>query len=508
MTGLFLTLLALVVSGYVMAYTPETANAVWLVQLCLLLVGVVLVWYTLHWMERGLLGPLQAVRDWAARVRAGDLSARVSAGEHGEFADLVDDVNMLGDDLQALSRDMESQVMAQTENLQQKTRSLEMLYDVAASINVSRDLNDLLARFLRTLSDAMGARAASIRLAEGDQLRLITSTGVEQSDGMVSSRPMATRDCLCARVATEGYTRIENWQAGCCGEIAAGLVTERSPLKMVIVPLQYRNRTFGVYNLFVEEHKLARHEDVVVLLTSLGQHLGMAIERAGLDQETERLSRMEERTRLAHELHDSLAQTLASIRFQIRILDETLHQQDDIAVWEKLETVEASVDEAYGELRELIARFRAPIDEHGLVPSIEKIVQRFKKESGILTFFHNDLGDTELPESVELQVVRIVQEALNNARKHSDANAVRVMIRHENGKYRVLIEDDGRGFGTPTMRGRPGEHLGLTIMRERAERIGGELKIESDPNEGTRIHLVFRYPPAEGVPNEARAAGQ
>jgi two-component system nitrate/nitrite sensor histidine kinase NarX len=217
---------------------------------------------------------------------------------------------------------------------------------------------------------------------------------------------------------------------------------------------------------------------------------------------------MEERTRLAHELHDSLAQTLASIRIQIRILDETLHQQDESAVWNHLETGESSVDEAYGELRELIARFRAPIDEHGLVPSIEKIVQRFKKESGILTFFHNDLVDTDLPENMELQVVRIVQEALNNARKHSDANAVRVMIRHENDEYRVLIEDDGIGFGTPAANGRPGEHLGLTIMRERAERIGGKLKIESDPNEGTRIHLVFRHPPdddADGA-KKTRAA--
>jgi two-component system nitrate/nitrite sensor histidine kinase NarX len=459
-------------------------------------------------MERGLLAPLQAVRDWAARVRKGDLSARVAAAEDEEFSDLVADVNMLGDDLQALSRDMESQVMAQTESLEQKTRSLEMLYDVAASINVSRDLNDLLARFLRTLSDAMGARAASIRLVEGDALRLVTSTGVEGHEGMVETRPLDTTGCLCAEVATKGYTRFEDWQAGCCGGVAARLATERSPLKMVVVPLQYRNRTFGVYNLFIEEHKLARHEDIIVLLTSLGQHLGMAIERAGLDKETERLSRMEERTRLAHELHDSLAQTLASIRIQIRILDETLHQQDESAVWNHLETVESSVDEAYGELRELIARFRAPIDEHGLVPSIEKIVQRFKKESGILTFFHNDLVGTDLPENMELQVVRIVQEALNNARKHSDANAVRVMIRHENDEYRVLIEDDGIGFGTPAANGRPGEHLGLTIMRERAERIGGKLKIESDPNEGTRIHLVFRHPPdddADGA-KKTRAA--
>ena len=393
-----------------------------------------------------------------------------------------------------------------------KTRSLELLYDVAASINVSRDLDDLLVRFINTLSDTLGAVAASIRLTDDNgQLRLVTSFGVDP--GQLSGPADLSADhCVCGKVMQQGHLQeqidIERC-CECCGIIAEDFPDKRD-LRMVVVPLQYRNHVFGVLALYVEQNKLAVHEDIVVLLTSLGQHLGMAIERAGLDKETERLSRYEERTSLAHELHDSLAQTLASLRFQIRTLDETMHQGRESAVWEKLEGVETSIDEAYMELRELIARFRAPIVDHaGLAPSIEKIVQRFKQSSGILTFFYNDLGDEQLPEGIQPQVVRIVQEALTNVRKHSQATAVRVMIRKDKqGHYRVLIEDDGIGFDLPASR-RPasgGEHIGLAVMRERAEQINGELRVESEVGEGTRVHLTFGRAQQDKQHNELKRA--
>ncbi len=492
--GLWLSLAALAAAGAVAVRFPETVGMVWLVQIVLTLAAAAIAWTALSGVQRCLLGPLESLRHWAARMRVGDFSARVTQVPGSAFADLVEDVNRVGDELQVLSRDMESKVQKQTESLEQKTRSLELLYDVAASINVSRDIKDLLSRFLRTLSDVIGARGAAVRLADGEgRLQLVSSVGLDEDIAEHEKCPPSP-ECLCLRVLQEGNIQSRDDLTSCCGELGRRLF-ESDDLRLVVVPLQYRNRTFGVYNLFVDEKQLAAHEDVIVLLTSLGQHLGMAIERAGLDKETERLSRMEERNRLANELHDSLAQTLASLRFQVRVLDETLHQRDESATWQKLEQVENNLDEAYRELRELIARFRAPIDQPTLAPSIEKIIQRFKEESGILTFFHNALGDALLPENVELQVVRIVQEALNNVRKHSNANAVRVMMRREpDGLYRVLIEDDGVGFDRPRKSDSPGERIGLSIMRERAKDIGGKLTIESEPSEGTRVHLSFRYP--------------
>jgi two-component system nitrate/nitrite sensor histidine kinase NarX len=93
-----------------------------------------------------------------------------------------------------------------------------------------------------------------------------------------------------------------------------------------------------------------------------------------------------------------------------------------------------------------------------------------------------------------MQVVRIIQESLTNTRKHSQAQHVRVLVHcNEEGDFRTLIEDDGVGFGDAVLDGSPGEHVGLSIMQERAQRLGGALRIESEPGEGTRIELTFHH---------------
>ena len=102
--------------------------------------------------------------------------------------------------------------------------------------------------------------------------------------------------------------------------------------------------------------------------------------------------------------------------------------------------------------------------------------------------------DRTLPAILEMQVVRIIQESLANIRKHSKAHNVRVLLHcNENGDFRALIEDDGVGIGDTVLEGSPGEHVGLSIMQERAQRLGGALRIESEPGEGTRIELTFHH---------------
>ena len=207
---------------------------------------------------------------------------------------------------------------------------------------------------------------------------------------------------------------------------------------------------------------------------------------------------MEERTRLANELHDSLAQSLASLKFQVRVLDETLHSGEESALWEELECIENSLDEAYTELRELIAHFRAPIDKRGLVPAVEQAIERFRRNSQISAFLQLEWNKTKLPAEVEMQVLRIIQEALANIRKHSQANAVRVLMRatpeHD---FMVMIEDDGIGIQNKVIEGGPGEHLGLKILEERAARLHGRIRIESEIGEGTCITLTFPLPVEE-----------
>ncbi len=201
--------------------------------------------------------------------------------------------------------------------------------------------------------------------------------------------------------------------------------------------------------------------------------------------------RAQERTYLAHELHDSLAQTLASVRYYIRNLDHAIQGGDECEIFELLETVENNVEIANKELRELINRFRGPMEEEDLIPALENITLKFKAETAINAVFQNRLSDIECSQLVTAQVVRIVQEALANIRKHADATMVRVMVHQESESIHLLVEDDGIGFDQKKVAADCANHFGLKTMAERATRTNGSFNIDSIPGEGTRVQLTF-----------------
>ncbi|MGD8615275.1 MAG: GAF domain-containing protein [Gammaproteobacteria bacterium] len=469
----------------------------------LLIAGVVLLSFAFHLARRDLLAPLGQLHAWVVQMRNGQLSARLPESGHPNFNQLYRDINALGERLETLSLDLQSEVEQQTHRIQQKTHSLEILYDVAANINAARDLEDLLTRFLHTLKDVVDARAGIVRMLTTDgKMQLVASSGL--SPKVVQQEQLiGVERCLCGKAAQTGEVYALN-DLQSCGQFAGRPFFENDNVEMIAIPLRYRGKTLGVYNLFTAQRGLVEQEDMKNLLTSIGHHLGMAIEKSRLDEEANLLSIMEERTRLANELHDSLAQSLASLKFQVRVLDETLHSGKEAALWQELERIENSLDEAYTELRELIAHFRAPVHKRGLIPAIQQAVERFRRNSRISAFLQLEWDNAELPAEVEIQVLRIVQEALANIRKHSEANAVRVLMRagRKGSDYMVLIEDDGIGFQDKALSGGPGEHLGLKILRERAARIGGKLKIESESGEGTRVILRFPQPREESPLNQ------
>ncbi|MCK4708319.1 MAG: histidine kinase, partial [Gammaproteobacteria bacterium] len=189
----------------------------------------------------------------------------------------------------------------------------------------------------------------------------------------------------------------------------------------------------------------------------------------------------------------SLAQTLASMRLQVRVLDEMLHQDDEATTWQQLERIENTVDEANTELRGLISHFQAPIRKQALVPAVQDIVKRFRLDSDIHIFFQHTINNSlDLSDKYHLEVIRIIQEALNNLRKHSEANVARIMIRRTNkDRLHILIEDDGIGLKTLPENSKPGEQIGLKSMKERASRLKADFAMESEPGEGTRITFEF-----------------
>jgi two-component system nitrate/nitrite sensor histidine kinase NarX len=266
-------------------------------------------------------------------------------------------------------------------------------------------------------------------------------------------------------------------------------------LTLITIPVRYSGKTLGVFHLLLDDTDLIEKKEIIQLFTSIGRHLGIVVEKVKLENNARRLSIIKERTSLANELHDSLAQTLASLRYQVTMVEETVGQSRDRTGILQIRTIKEGLDQANSQLRELLAHFRTRMDERGLLPAIGTLVERFEKQTGIAVYFQNEVTEPILSPAVEVQVLHIVQEALSNIRKHSQANNVRVLIRSdENGNYYVLVEDDGQGIQGHDEEAGPGEHVGLSIMKERAERISGTFSIETEPGEGTRVELRFHAP--------------
>ncbi len=446
-----------------------------------------------------LLNPLAGLEETVTCVCQGEPGAGGALRELGQkagiLANLTRAIDSLNEELADLYEDMDNRVARQTTRLAQKTASIKILYDVAAGINEAESLDSLLLRFLHVLKGMVNGRAATARLVNPDgSRRLVGSIGLDET--RVGDQVATPLDlCLCGNVLASGDILCDNDQRY-CSRVYGRRMFRGDEIAVVTIPLEHRDELLGYYTIFVDKPGIVGREDILELLFSIGHHLGIAVAKHRSDEDALRLSIMEERNSLANELHDSLAQTLASLRLQVNLFEESLAQApipDKARV--DIERLRGGLDEAHRELRSLLVNFRAPMDRRGLVPALERLTASFRQATGLKVLMQNNLRAFELPAAAELQVTRIAQEALANIRKHARAQTVRVLLttKMEGGQV-LLIEDDGVGFQLPESDGQTGEHIGLSIMRERARRMGAELRIESEPEEGTRVEVHFSLP--------------
>jgi len=393
--------------------------------------------------------PLQEITDWASKIRQGDFNARLKLS-HTQFSSTQDDINRFAEWLQSLARQSQEELEHREQLIQHQSDSLRLVYDVTSSLNKTFDAKSFISRYLATFKELSGAKIADAYLHD--------SYGNET---LLSS--------------------LED----------AGAI-KREDENCMVVPLSVKDKLYGEYRLYMDQPVVGLASSTRELLSNIGLNLGMALEKQVQEQDSNMLGRMAERTAFAHELHDSMAQTLASLRFQVRILDDVLQDVTEPRIWEQMETVEKLVDLAHQELRSLIGQFRAPIEVGNLSGGLKKILARFRTESGIPVFFQNQCEDVDFPEETQIAIIRVAQESLKNICKHSKAETVRILLRPlSNGQCMMLIEDDGVGFDNLPLREHAGEHIGLSVMEERATQIGGEFSIESEKGEGTRIVLTF-----------------
>lgn len=254
------------------------------------------------------------------------------------------------------------------------------------------------------------------------------------------------------------------------------------------VPIMVNGRVLALLNLESRRIGAFTGADVAVLETA-ADVLASAIENARLYSRAQEAAVLEERSRLARDLHDSISQQLFSMTLTAQAARAQLEKNPARSA-SQLERLQETANAALKEMRALIFQLRPPaLTEHGLSAALQQHVDGLQHREG-LTIQLQVVGEERNARGIEQAIYRIVQEALNNVVRHAGACKVEVELNLEPEEIRLRITDDGCGFDPLQVKQNGGKHLGLTSMRERAAELNGNLTLDSTPGRGTEIHVV------------------
>ena len=399
-------------------------------------------------------------------------------------------------------RDLEAKVAEKTSELEEKRERLEALYDVTALVAG--------ATTLKALGDGFTARVRRVAHADGVALRwsdeanerflLLASEGLPTSMAE-GEQCLSAGECECGTLAAPYAVRvipIASMQPALIPHCAnAGYAT------LVSIPIRLHDRLMGEVNLFYHA-RIELSPAEISLLEALTAHLAGAMENLRLDALGKEAAVAQERTFIARELHDSIAQSLAFLKIQVRLMHDALASGDPERVQRVLAEIDAGVRESYGDVRELLVHFRTRTQDEDIEPALRTTLKKFEHQSGIAATMQMAGHGMPLAPDLQIQVLHIIQEALSNVRKH--ARAANVWLRVDQApQWRFEVRDDGVGFDADGA-GDDETHVGLRIMAERAERIGATLEVVSTPGHGTSILLALPATAAVPVPVPAASA--
>jgi two-component system nitrate/nitrite sensor histidine kinase NarX len=274
-------------------------------------------------------------------------------------------------------------------------------------------------------------------------------------------------------------------------------MSDRGEQRIVHVPLLDGGETYGMMPLRLPPGR-ALEAWQLELAQTIGRHIGAALAAAERRAEHQRLALLEERSAIARELHDSLAQSLSYTKIQLTRLSAELDQGGSRpAAQAVLEELREGVASAYRQLRELLTTFRMKVGGASFDAALREVIDEFGRRSGIRASVEGELAGVEVSANAQIHVLQIVREALTNVEKHAHARAVAVtLLRGADGSFGVCIDDDGVGIATERS---PAQHFGLDIMRDRAELLGGRLEVSRRIEGGTRVRLDVL---ARGAPKD------
>ena len=392
---------------------------------------------------------------------------------------------------------MSPHTVSDTEKLQRRNRELSILNAIADALNREVDLTRALHVALSQVAELLDLQTGWIWLLRDDTGESYLAAAQNLPPGLAHNPQRMAGSCYCLDTYRAGdMDGAANVNVVTCSRLRE-LASDTAGLRYhASIPLDAHGKRLGVLNVASPDWRELSPDDLQLLYT-VGDLVGLAIERARLFASRAEFGAAEERNRLAREIHDTLAQGLAAITLQLETADALLEAQASTerarqAVTQALALARANLEEARRSVLDLRA---APLEGRTLAEALQALAAETAAKWQVpVRFAAHGAGDP-LPPRVEASLYRLAQEALTNAIRHAQAATVLVELTHGADWVRLVVQDDGHGFDARAI---PKGRYGLIGLNERVRLLGGRLQLESSPGEGTRVQV--------DVPLKGRAA--
>ncbi|MDW5416617.1 histidine kinase [Iodobacter sp. CM08] len=442
------------------------ARLLWLGRIQWISLGVMIcvLLLTLKWLSRSVTRPLIAMAQAATQIRQGDLNIRAPEEGAGEITQLGQAINHMVSELAEGIAELESRVTKKTKALSQNQRSLEFLYRMKQILSDQEPDQATFDQVLNDLGSVIELEHAAICITETEQAPLAFRFAI-----------MPNKD-------------IEHCNQNSCQDCTEAVNQPPQTINRPVFQLSDGRKNYGIMPIQLKpEQVLADWQ--LQLLEAVARQIGTALANAKRKQESHRLALHEERSVIARELHDSLAQSLSYLKIQVVRLQKQFPEA------ERSPTAQAALSElreglngAYRQLRELLNTFRLQMHERGLAAALEQTAQEFTERIGHPILLKNHLMGVELSAHEEIHILQIIREALANIEHHAAAQHAWIGLTWEEHRILVTIEDDGCGISQhPDKK----QHYGLSIMRDRAHSLNGQFNLQRREPSGTLVSLRF-----------------
>ena len=370
--------------------------------------------------------------------------------------------------------------------IQTRTRELKVLYEIARAATRLTDFDTMLDQSLGKVLEIYHAQYGVIQLLskDGKTLELAAHSGL--SDPVVEvMRKLPLAESIARQPILENQVVFMDDVSRRFQEVTA----VDQPKMYLGAPIRAKGEILGVISIS-DTAPIRYSPDEVALLETIANQIGISLESARLRKRSEEAAILEERQRLARDLHDSVTQSLFSLNMLAEGFRRQLPQaqKEDLEEW--FNELGASAHQALKDMRLLLYELRPSTIEHdGFVTALRRRLEAVESRAGVKSQFkiEGDPSQITIPDAVELY--HIAQEALNNALKHAQASSVQIRLQVGRGSINLALQDDGIGFDLENL---DTEGMGLTSMQERAKKIDGILTIHSQPGHGTIVEFIKR----------------